>query len=98
MGGPALASVTPASATRGSTVRVTFVLGGQAPPANLQPASASLGAIAGTAISRAGAQVSATFTLPANATPGRVNAAVVFPGPPGMGTVTFSPTALMAAL
>jgi len=88
--GPALASVTPSSGARGTSVRVTFTLGGQAPPANVQPAAATLGTILGTAITRNGTQVSATFVLPANAVPGSVTAAVVFPGPPGMGNVTFS--------
>lgn len=90
VGGPLLASVTPSAADRGTTVRVTFVLGGQAPPAALQPSSANLGTFAGADVSRAGSQVSATFTLPAGAAPGPVNASVVFPGPPGMGSVTFS--------
>ena len=88
--GPALASVAPGSGTRGTSVRVTFTLGGMAPPANIQPTSASLGTLVGTALARNGTQVSATFNIPANATPGRVTAAVVFPGPPGMGNVTFS--------
>ena len=90
VGGPALASVAPGSGARGTSVRVTFTLGGQAPPANVQPTSASLGTLVGTAIARNGTQVSATFNIPANASPGPVNAAVVFPGPPGMGNVTFS--------
>lgn len=88
--GPAIATVSPTSGGRGLAVRVTFTLGGQAPPANLLPTSATLGTLAGSAIARNGAQVSATFSIPANATPGPVNAAVVFPGPPGMGAVTFS--------
>lgn len=90
MTGPALASVSPGSGTRGTSVRVTFTLGGMAPPANVQPTSASLGTLTGTALARNGTQVSATFNIPANATPGPVTAAVVFPGPPGMGNVTFS--------
>lgn len=90
MTGPALASVAPGVGSRGSSVRVTFTLGGQAPPANVQPTSASLGTLQGTAISRTGAQVSATFAIPANASPGAVNAVVVFPGPPGMGNVSFT--------
>lgn len=89
-GGPPLTALAPSSGSRGSTVRVTFTLGGQAPPANLQPSAATLGAIPGTAIARNGTQVSATFSIPANAVPGPVNAAVVFPGPPGVGNVTFS--------
>jgi hypothetical protein len=89
-GGPPIASVAPGSGARGTSVRVTFTLGGMAPPANVQPASASLGTLVGTALARNGTQVSATFNIPANAAPGPVNAAVVFPGPPGMGNVTFS--------
>lgn len=88
--GPPLASVTPNSGLRGTQVTVVFVLGGTAPPANLQPTSASLGAIPGTSITRNGAQVTATFNLPANATPGPVTATVVFPGPPGAGNVAFT--------
>ncbi len=90
IGGPPITSVAPGSGTRGTSVRVTFTLGGMVPPPNIQPTSASLGTWVGTAIARNGAQVSATFNLPANAAPGPVNAAVVFPGPPGMGNVTFS--------
>lgn len=88
--GPPLASVTPSAGDRGTTVRVTFVLSGQAPPANLAPKSAQLGSLTGTALTRNGTQVSATFLIPAEAAPGAVLAAVVFPGPAGMGDVTFS--------
>lgn len=88
--GAALASVTPGTGARGTTVTLTMTLGGMAPPANVNPTSASVGTVAGTNLARNGSAVTATFTIPANATPGAVTVSVVFPGPPGMGNVTFS--------
>jgi hypothetical protein len=89
-GGPVLASVTPASGTRGSTLTLTMILGGTAPPNEVSPASAALGDLAGTNLTRSGTTVTARFTIPANATTGEVTVGVVFPGPPGMGNVSFS--------
>lgn len=89
-GGPALASVAPTSGAKGSSVTVTMALGGNPPPANLAPLSASLGTIAGMNLQRNGANVTATFNIPANAPAGVVGASVVFAGPPGMGNVTFT--------
>jgi hypothetical protein len=88
--GPPLTSVTPSKGQRGSTVQVVLVLGGVAPPPNLQPTSASLGTLTGSSLVRIGSQVTGTFIIPANAATGPVTASVVFPGPPGMGPVTFS--------
>lgn len=89
-GGPALTNVTPNSGARGTTVTLTMTLGGMAPPAGINPNSALLGAITGTNISRNGTTVTARFAIPANVTPGAVTVSVVFPGPPGMGNVTFT--------
>jgi YHYH protein len=89
-GNPSLDHISPTTGVRGSEVVVTFALGGMAPPAAIQPRSASLGSVAGRKLSRSGSNVTATFDLPATATPGAVTASVVFPGPPGMGDVTFS--------
>ncbi|MEI6356801.1 MAG: hypothetical protein WCP53_06825, partial [Verrucomicrobiota bacterium] len=88
--GPALASVTPKSGTRGSTVTLTMTLGGNPPPAAVLPRSAALGTITGTGVSRSGTTVTAQFTVPAGTSPGSVTVSVVFPGPPGTGDVTFS--------
>ena len=88
--GPALASVTPKSGTRGTTVTLTMTLGGNPPPAAVLPRSAALGTITGTGVSRSGTTVTAQFTIPAGTSPGSVTVSVVFPGPPGMGDVTFS--------
>lgn len=89
-GGPVLAGVTPNSASHGTTVTLTMTLGGMAPPTAVNPTSATLGTIAGTSVSRSGGTVTAQFTIPANAAPGAVTVSVVFPGPPGMGDVTFT--------
>ena len=89
-GGATLASVAPNSGSRGSAVTLTMTLAGMAPPAAVNPTSASLGGIAGTNLTRTGTTVTARFVIPANANPGPVTVSVVFPGPPGMGTVTFS--------
>jgi len=90
-GGPALASVSPVSAVRGATVTVTFTLGQNPPPAGLAPSSVLLGTLAGSNLRRTGTTtVTASFAIPSTAAVGTVNAAVVFPGPPGMGDVTFS--------
>lgn len=89
-GGPPLASVSPDTATRGTTVTLTLVLGGTAPPANLAPTSALLGTISGTNLQRNGTTVTARFAIPANAPSGPQTVSVSFPGPPGQGTVTFS--------
>ncbi len=89
-GGPPLTSVTPNTGTRGATLTLTMVLGGMAPPTNVSPTSATVGTIVGSNLSRSGTSVTATFVIPANATPGAVTVSVVFPGPPGMGNVTFT--------
>jgi len=65
-------------------------LGTMAPPTAVHPTSATLGTNKGTNVSRSGSNVTATFSIPSTATPGAVNVSVVFPGPPGMGDVTFS--------
>jgi len=85
-----LTAVSPAAGDRGTTVTVTFTLGGTPPPGPVNPTSATLGTISGTQILRSGNSVSARFVLPANAAIGPVTAAVVFPGPPGTGNVTFN--------
>ena len=89
-GGPTLSSVTPTSGNRGTQVTLTMGLGTMAPPTAVHPTSATLGTIRGTNVSRSGSNVTATFSIPSTATPGAVNVSVVFPGPPGMGDVTFS--------
>lgn len=89
-GGPALASVLPMQGNRGTTVTLSMTIAGMAPPANISPTSASLGGIVGTTLVRNGAVVTARFAIPANAIVGPVTVSVVFPGPPGMGLVTFS--------
>lgn len=88
--GPALTAVSPGGGARGTSVTVTLTLGGNPPPANLNPLSALLGTIAGTNLQRNGANVTGTFVIPINAAAGVVAASVVFAGPPGMGNVTFS--------
>ena len=89
-GGPALTSVSPNTGARGTTVSLTMILGGVAPPATLAPTSALLGTIAGTQLQRNGTTVTARFTIPANAPSGPQTVSVTFPGPPGQGPVTFS--------
>ncbi len=89
-GGPALTSVAPNTGARGTTVSLTMILGGVAPPATLAPTSALLGTIAGTQLQRNGTTVTALFTIPANAPSGSQTVSVTFPGPPGQGAVTFS--------
>lgn len=89
-GGPPLTSVSPDTATRGTTVTLTMVLGGTPPPATLAPTSALLGTISGTQLQRNGTTVTARFAIPANAPSGPQTVSVSFPGPPGQGTVTFS--------
>lgn len=89
-GNPSLDHITPTAGVRGTEVVVAFALGSMAPPPAVLPKSASLGTIAGTKVSRSGSNVTASFAIPATATLGAVTASVVFPGPPGMGDVTFS--------
>ncbi len=74
------------NAPQGSTVTVTINLPANPPnpPANVVPASITLGGIiTGTSISRPGATTAqATFTIPSNAATGLQNIVVVFnPGP-----------------
>ena len=90
MGGPALAEVNPDRGNRGITVTLMMTLGGMAPPTDVNPRSATLGITSGTHLTRNGATVTALFAIPADAAPGAVTVSVVFPGPPGMGDVTFS--------
>lgn len=87
---PTLASVAPTSGAHGSTVNLSMDLGAMAPPAGVEPSSTTLGSISGTNLSRSGSIVTATFAIPGDATTGAVTVSVVFPGPPGMGNVTFS--------
>jgi hypothetical protein len=89
-GGPSLSSVSPDTGARGTTVSLTMILGGVAPPATLSPISARLGTLSGGNLKRNGATVTATFTIPANAPSGPQTVAVTFPGPPDQGAVTFS--------
>lgn len=88
--GPPLASISPTSGSRGSTVTVTMTLGNNPPPAGMNPSSAALGTLVGTALRRSGNAVTATFAIPSDATPGAVTASVTFAGPPGSGDVTFA--------
>ncbi len=89
-GGPTLGGITPTSGQHGTTVALTITLGDMAPPGPVNPTSATLGTIAGTQVQRSGGTVTATFAIPADATPGAVTVSVVFPGPPGQGDVTFT--------
>jgi hypothetical protein len=89
-GGPTLGGIAPTSGQHGTSVALTITLGDMAPPAQVNPTSATLGTIAGTQVKRSGGTVTATFAIPANATPGAVTVSVVFPGPPGQGDVTFT--------
>lgn len=89
-GNPTLGSVSPSSGSRGTTVTLTMGLGPMAPPVGINPISASLGTIAGTRVMRSGSNVTAAFAIPSSSGTGPVNVSVVFPGPPGMGNVTFS--------
>jgi hypothetical protein len=89
-GGPALTSVSPNTGARGTTVSLTMILGGVAPPATLAPTSALLGTIAATQLQRNGSTVTARFAIPANAPSGPQTVSVTFPGPAGQGAVTFS--------
>jgi hypothetical protein len=88
--GPALARITPASGSRGASLLLTMILGGMAPPVNLNPTSASIGTIAGTALQRIGTQVTAQFMIPSDALIGPATVQVVFPGPDGAADVTFT--------
>lgn len=90
MGGATLSKVDPTSGTAGTTVNLTMTLGGMAPPTNVNPSSATLGTIPGSNVVRSGSTVTATFVIPANQTAGAVTVTVVFPGPAGMGNVSFS--------
>ena len=88
--GPPLASISPISGNRGSSITVTMTLGQNPPPAAINPSSAALGTIAGSSVKRSGNTVTATFTIPSNASIGAVTASVTFPGPPGSGDVSFA--------
>ncbi len=88
--GPPLASVSPTVGNRGTTVSITMALGANPPPANILPISATLGTINGSNVQRSGNNVTASFIIPANANAGPATVSVVFPGPPGMGNVSFS--------
>ena len=88
--GPPLASISPISGSRGTTVTVTMTLGQNPPPTAVNPSSAALGTIAGSNVRRSGNLVTASFAIPSNASTGVVTASVTFPGPPGSGDVTFA--------
>ncbi len=88
--GPALTSVAPSSGSAGTTVTLVMTLPTQAPPSGINPTSAALGALTSANVVRNGGKVTATFIIPSDASLGSVTPSVVFPGPPGMGNVTFS--------
>jgi hypothetical protein len=88
---PPLTSVAPSMGDRGTTVTLTLTLGGMAPPANMVPTAVRVGTLSGTNLRRASnTTVTATLVIPATATPGALDVAVEFPGPPNMGTVSFT--------
>ena len=90
-GNPPLDAVAPSAGDRGTTVTLTLTLGGMPPPANMAPTAVRVGTLSGTLLRRASnATVTATLVIPANATPGILDVAVEFPGPPAMGTVSFT--------
>ena len=93
-GGPTLSGISPVSGNRGTSVVVTLMLAANSqpppPPAGVNPTSATLGAFPGTKLTRNGNNITASFAIPANAPTGPVTVSLVFPGPPGMGNVTFT--------
>ncbi len=96
-GGTGILNVTPTSAVRGATFTLTVNLDPAAtpapPPQNAPVNAVTLGTIAGTnRIHVSQTQVSAQFTIPANAATGPQTVTVTFPGPPENPTATVSYT------
>ena len=96
-GGTGILSVTPTAATRGATFTLTVNLDPAAtpapPPQNAPVNGVTLGTIAGTSrIHVSQTQVTAQFTIPANAATGPQTVTVTFPGPPENPTATVSYT------
>lgn len=89
-----ISSVSPASAEAGvANLTVTLTIDSGAtpppPPASISPSSVTLGSLQGASIQHPSQfVVEASFTIPAGATPGFVDATIVFPGP--MGTLTYT--------
>jgi hypothetical protein len=88
--GVGITSVTPTTAARGATVTLTINLDAAAnpplPPSNAPLPTITLGAINGTGISRNNNTLTASFTIPGNATTGPQTVTVTFAAPPGQGT------------
>jgi len=94
-GGSGITSVSPVSGNRGSTFTLTINLSASAqpapPPANAQVNSVTVGTINGTSLVHVSqTQVTASITIPANATTGQQTVTVVFPGPPSNPSATVS--------
>ena len=86
--GSGIVSISPTSGTRGTTVANALItIDANAPPTNAPVISCSIGAIAGTSVTRPTRYtVQATFTIPAGAATGPQTVSVVFPGPPATPT------------
>ena len=85
----AFTDLSPTMVRRGDTVdlRFSFETGLQAPPAQVNPRSASLGGLSAESITRNGNDFTARFVIGERMTLGSADLALVFPAPAG--TVTF---------
>ncbi len=94
-GGSGILSVSPTSANHGTTFTLTINLDPSvSPPPQMAPVnSVTVGSYSGTSLTHVSqTQVTASITLPSNATTGAQTVTVVFPGPPGnpSQTVTYT--------
>jgi len=96
-GGVGITSISPTSGTRGTTVTLTINLDAAAqpapPPQQAPINSVTVGTITGTSLVHVSqTQVTASITIPGNATTGAQTVTVVFPGPPDNPTATVTYT------
>ena len=94
-GGGGVTLVTPGSGLVGKRLTVTVTLNSNAqpplPPLQIRPLRVSVGEIDLTGLSRTSStSIRGTLQIPANAGKGKKDVTVVFPGPPGIGDVSFA--------
>lgn len=93
--GVGILSISPGSATRGTTITLTINLDPSInpPPQNAPINSVTVGTITGTGnVHVSQTQVTSSITIPANASTGIQTVTVVFPGPPTNSTATVTYT------
>ena len=94
-GGDIITNISPSDGLPGETLTLNITLNGNTqpplPPQQIQPRSISVGTINLNALSRpTRTTFQGTLTIPQSAQRGTKDITIIFPGPPGVGNVTFT--------